>query len=225
MVSLRVSRLKRCLHVLRRGTTAIRACAHVVFHEKLFRDRDLSARTRVDVKFSFRSRLFFYSALFRFPPFGRANVILIARLSALLCEFARHFFVSLRSALLPKLPSAIYFEFSVSHPLPLRHSVLFSGDGNFSRFPFVGNRYHRRFLACRFVSGRTTKRAVRFLRNADAEAWFRLPSLQLTRSLIFCWTNLYLQYDATSCALAGYVSEYICKYRGSALHTCYCNAR
>lgn len=37
-----------------------------------------------------------FSSLFwlRFAFFGRANVILIARLSALLCEFARHFFIS-----------------------------------------------------------------------------------------------------------------------------------
>lgn len=46
-----------------------------------------------DAKFSFFSPLFFFFWL-RFAFFGRANVILIARLSVLLCEFARHFFIS-----------------------------------------------------------------------------------------------------------------------------------
>lgn len=45
-----------------------------------------------DAKFSFLSPPFFF--WLRFAFFGRANVILIARLSALLCEFARHFFIS-----------------------------------------------------------------------------------------------------------------------------------
>lgn len=40
----------------------------------------------------FLSPFFFF--WLRFAFFGRANVILIARLSALLCEFARHFFIS-----------------------------------------------------------------------------------------------------------------------------------
>lgn len=42
-------------------------------------------------KFSFRLFFLFFVG-WRFAFFGRANVILIARLSALLCEFARHFF-------------------------------------------------------------------------------------------------------------------------------------
>lgn len=40
----------------------------------------------------FLSPFFFF--WLRFAFFGRANVILIARLSVLLCEFARHFFIS-----------------------------------------------------------------------------------------------------------------------------------
>lgn len=88
------------------------------FRKKFFNSHNVDQQARRDTKFSFSFLL-----VARFAFFARANVILIARLSALLCEFARHFFLSFHAKLLlprpegtPNLSSSFSF---LSLPLPL----------------------------------------------------------------------------------------------------------
>lgn len=114
---------------------------------------------------------FFLFALFRFPSFGRVNVILIARLSALLCEFARHFFLSfcvtfeITGGNLPR----VYPFLVVSRP----PSPFSPGAEEYFAVPFrLGAGYRRRLFR-----QRSREMHVRFLGNSDSGSWFRLPSL------------------------------------------------
>lgn len=89
------------LHVLaRRGGGGFRK--EEIFQRALPSDRRRGGRMGHEILVSLFF-LFFFPSFFlslRFAFFGRANVILIARLSALLCEFARHFFISFHGKLL-----------------------------------------------------------------------------------------------------------------------------
>ena len=109
------------------------------FRKKFFNTRDAATRPLEtgdgeggrgrDTKFSFGFLL-----VGRFAFFGRANVILIARLSALLCEFARHFFVSFHAKLLMPRP-----EGTPRCPAPLVELLVFRSLPTFSRASFAAS--------------------------------------------------------------------------------------
>lgn len=108
------------------------------FRKKFFNSHTVDQQARRDTKFSFSFLL-----VARFAFFARANVILIARLSALLCEFARHFFLSFHAKLLlprpegtPNLSSSFSF-LSLSPPSLARSYQVGQGrNENFHPFSF-----------------------------------------------------------------------------------------
>lgn len=117
---------------------------------------------------------FFPALVARLAFFGRANVILIARLSALLCEFARHFFVSFRAELLIQKPggSTSLVEFPVSHPPPPfnRTAVFARGETKISPLPLSVPTATLLVLSPSVVSRRRVCVAAGSRRN-DADAW------------------------------------------------------
>lgn len=153
--------------------------------------------------------------------FGRANVILIARLSALLCEFARHFFLSFRVKLL--MGTTGKGERATGNTSFLEFLVPRSPGTANRKFSVrsLSVRYRCRWFRSRggLFRLRSKKMDVRFLVTMTLNFFVDVP-------LIWRRTYLYLEYDVTHPARCLAVQLRIRKYRGTAvLHrTGYCNA-
>lgn len=177
------------------------------FRKKFFNSHTVDQQARRDTKFSFSFLL-----VARFAFFARANVILIARLSALLCEFARHFFLSFHAKLLlprpegtPNLSSSFSFLSLSLHLLSRGRTRLARGETKiFTRSPFRcwfhaawfiaygcfwrGGLFHYRFME---------QIDVRGSRNDDVDPSISRSILGRMGRLIFCWTILRSEYDVT----------------------------